>query len=319
MIEYGLIFIFLSFFLLVYAVGTMLTYRRRNVLRRIDNLADFYDESNPVDPEKMENGKDRLGSKSDRESFLSRYNGKLEIELAKADLLLHPQEYILFIAILSIILAVLFYLLSKSILTGFLGILLGVILSKLLINVKKSQRITKLSNQLVDTIILISNGLKAGYSFFQAADMVAREMKPPMGDEFKKLIRQINLGMTVEDALKKLGERVESQDMDLVITAILIQRQIGGNLAEVLDNITDTIRARVRMKREIKAKTSQGRLSGIILILLPPAIVFFLSILNPQFIGLLVKDSMGLLITCIAGILQILGVYMIIKIVNIDV
>jgi tight adherence protein B len=149
--------------------------------------------------------------------------------------------------------------------------------------------------------------------------MVAKDMRPPMSLEFKKMIRQINLGMSVEEALRSLSERIESQDMDLVVTAILIQRQIGGNLAEILDKISDTINGRIKLKRDISTKTAQGRLSGLVLILFVPGLALMIYMMNPKFFNILVTNPIGWALIIITVLLQFIGIYSISKIIKIEV
>jgi len=139
-----------------------------------------------------------------------------------------------------------------------------------------------------------------------------------MSREFGRMLRQINMGLPLEDALNELLDRVKSPDLELVVTAILIQRQVGGNLSEVLDNISHTIRERVVLKNQVKVLTSQGRLSGIIISLLAPALAFIIYLMNPEFMVVLVKEPIGIIMLIVAVFLQIIGVVFIRRIVDID-
>ncbi|MGI6705155.1 MAG: type II secretion system F family protein [Clostridia bacterium] len=320
MIVTGLIMVFTSIFLCTIGLGMLVTSRRRTIVRRLSQYSEFYSEG--ILTEDGEQGIRTPVQSHDRNTTaggLQRYFNKIETEMAKADLLLHPKEYLSIVAILSVSIGLILYTVTRQISIGLMGILIGMILSRIFVNLKKGQRVMKLNHQLVDAITLISNGLKAGYSFFQAAELVAQDMRPPIADEFRKMIRQMNLGMPAEEALRRLGERVESEDMDLVITAILIQRQVGGNLAEVLDSITNTIRERVKIKGEIKSKTAQGRISGLILVFLPPALAFIIYIMSPTFMNALFTDPLGWLMIGIAVLLQVLGIIFILRIINIEV
>ncbi len=320
MVLTGLVMVFTSIFLCILGIGMMVTSKRRTVVRRLGQYSEFYSEGIPI--EDGDHGIWTPEKNHDRNTAatgLQRYFNKIETEMAKADLLLHPKEYLLIVAVISASMGLVLYMVTGEMLIGLMGILIGMILTKIFVNLKKGQRIMRLNHQLVDAITLISNGLKAGYSFFQAAELVAQDMRPPIADEFRKMIRQMNLGMPAEEALRRLGERVESEDMDLVITAILIQRQVGGNLAEVLDSITNTIRERVKIKGEIKSKTAQGRISGLILVFLPPALAFIIYIMSPTFMNALFTDPLGWLLIGLAVLLQILGIFFILRIINIEV
>jgi len=183
---------------------------------------------------------------------------------------------------------------------------------------KIRQRIKEISNQLGDTIILIANSLRAGYSFLQAIETVAEEMPDPIRKEFRILLKEMNLGISTEQALLNLVNRVPSRDLDLVVTAVLIQRQIGGNLSEILDNISTTIRQRVKLKGEIKTLTAQGRMSGWIIALLPVALGMILYAMNKEYIQLLFTNSLGQMMLLLAVVMELIGVIIIRGIVNIE-
>ena len=180
-------------------------------------------------------------------------------------------------------------------------------------------RAKKFTEQLSDALVLIANSLRSGFSFMQAIELVSREMAPPISREFKRVLNEMNLGAAADDALDNLTNRVRSMEIELVVTAVLIQRQVGGNLAEVLDTIADTIRERARMRREISAITAQGRLSGFVVGILPLAMAFYLFVMNRDFIMILWTEPMGRAMVGIGLAMQLVGAYVINKIVTIDV
>ena len=175
------------------------------------------------------------------------------------------------------------------------------------------------NRQLGDALIIIANSLRTGYSFMQAMDMVAREMKPPISSEFSRTVKEMNLGTTTEIALGNMAKRIDSEDLDLVFTAVLIQRQVGGNLSEVLDNIARTIRERVRIRGEIRTLTAQGRMSGLIVGLLPVAMGFVIYLLNPEYIRVLFSHPIGRLMLIAATVSQVIGIILIRRIVDIEI
>lgn len=189
----------------------------------------------------------------------------------------------------------------------------------LVIRARTKRRMKALNNQLGDALILISNSLRTGYSFLQSFDLVAREMQPPISVEFSRTMKEMNLGMTTEDALENMARRIDSNDLDLVITAVLIQRQVGGNLAELLDNLAHTIRERVRIRGHIQTLTAQGRISGVIITLLPVGIGLVIYFLNPDYISLLFNHSIGSTLLVGAVVSQIIGILLVRRIVNIEV
>lgn len=179
-------------------------------------------------------------------------------------------------------------------------------------------RAKKFTAQLSDALVLISNSLRSGFSFLQAIELVSREMSPPISREFGRVLNEMNLGATADDALENLTNRVASMELELVVTAVLIQRQVGGNLSEVLDSIAETIRERARMRREISALTAQGRLSGFIVGALPFALGFYIFLTSRDYISILWEQPIGRLMIGAAIILQIIGAFVINKIISIE-
>ncbi|BAL81733.1 hypothetical membrane protein [Selenomonas ruminantium subsp. lactilytica TAM6421] len=175
------------------------------------------------------------------------------------------------------------------------------------------------TEQLGDCLTTVANALRAGYSFPQAVDVVVREMEPPISDEFAQVSREVAMSVPLEAALEAMSRRVGSADLDLMVTAVLIQREVGGNLAQILDSISDTIQERVRMKREIFSLTAQGRLSAWVLLVIPWVMALLLYIFKPEQLMLLVNDPFGRLALAGSFILEIIGYVVIQRIVHVDV
>jgi tight adherence protein B len=180
--------------------------------------------------------------------------------------------------------------------------------------------------QLADTLLLMANGLHAGFSFLQSLEMVSREAPQPICFEFERVVQEVSVGMPINDTLQNLAERVQSMDLNLVVTAVSIQREIGGSLAEILETIAEVINERLRTRREIRVLTTQGRMSGAILALLP----IFIGILihfsskvssgdSPSFVEPLLQDPRGQIMLGIAFVLQLAGFFVIMRIVSIRV
>ena len=181
------------------------------------------------------------------------------------------------------------------------------------------QRRESFTEQLSDCLTTVANALRAGYSFQQAVDVVAKEMEPPISDEFARVANDVSMGISLDEALEQMARRVESSDFDLVVTAVLIQREIGGNLAQVLDSISDTIIERIRMKREINALTAQGRLSAVVLLLLPFFVGAFMYVFNHDQFILLLEEPAGQIALVVSLIMEVIGIFVIKKIIEIDV
>jgi tight adherence protein B len=255
-------------------------------------------------------GKSKLGNK---------YMVNLETQIIQAHIMLKVEEFIT----IELISAFGFLLLGLMIFSiKILSLpfaVVGFFLPALLVRMKKKGILKKIDQQLPDTIMLLSNSLKAGYSFMQAVDVASKELPPPISLEFKQLLKEVNLGVNTETALESLSGRVQSEDMKLVILAVLIQREIGGNLSEILDNISDTIRARIKVKGEISVLTAQGRISGVIISLLPIALGFAIFVMNPTYITVLFTEPLGMMMLGASIIMQLIGILFIRKIIRIEV
>ncbi|GAW92841.1 type II secretion system F family protein [Calderihabitans maritimus] len=242
---------------------------------------------------------------------------KLDLVLIQADAPFKVQEFLALELLSAMAVAGLFltqrYLLGLSVLAGTL------LFPALLLNRARAKRKQKLENQLPDTLILMANALQAGFSFTQAMEMISREMAAPIGNEFARTLQEIKLGSSTEQALLRLAQRTESSDVELMTTAVLIQRQVGGNLAEILNNIASTIKERIRIRGEIKTLTAQGRISGFIIGSLPLFLLAFLLIFNPQYIAVLFSTRAGRLLLGWGVISEVLGVILIRKIVNVQI
>ena len=249
-----------------------------------------------------------------------RWDLSLEMRMLRAGLPLRSGEFIVLCFASATLLAMLFLLLGGGqLVAGVTGAVAGFFFPFILVNMKIARRMKAFNGQLGDALILIANSLRTGYSFMQASDMVAQEMRPPISSEFSRAVKEMNLGVTIEDALANLGKRINSEDLDLVLTAVLIQRQVGGNLSEVLDNIARTIRERVRIRGEIRTLTAQGRISGIIVSLLPVVLGLVIYLLNPEYVKLLFVHPVGKIMLGVAGLGQVIGIIVIRRIVDIEV
>lgn len=199
-------------------------------------------------------------------------------------------------------------------LAGFAG---GVAVGLLFLKLYIKRRQKAFATQLGDMLIMVANALRAGFSFMQAFELIGREMDAPLGREIKKVVNEVNIGVELETALNNMQKRVNSPDFELVVTAVLIQQQVGGNLAQILDTISDTISSRVRMRREIMTLTAQGRASGVILALLPVALGGILSVVSPTYLEPLFTEPIGRICIVVAIISEIIGYLVIKKIVDI--
>jgi tight adherence protein B len=186
-----------------------------------------------------------------------------------------------------------FWFIYRGFIFPLIGAFIGYFLPKFYVKSRQKRRLKAFNDQLGDGITLMANGLRAGYSLLQAMDAVAREMPEPMAKEFLRVVREIGLGVDNERAYNNLLRRVPSDDLDLMITAINVQSEVGGNLAEILEIIGFVIRERVRIKGEIQVLTAQGQLSGYVISALPIILGFILFAMNPEYIGRMIFTCEG--------------------------
>jgi tight adherence protein B len=224
---------------------------------------------------------DWLNKRVERSSF----GDKISRSLARADLKMKPAEYIAVMIMVSLVLGTIaFFMGNRNIILGLVGIIVGLFLPRFYVNNQQKKRLIHFDEQLGDMLNLMVNGLRAGYSTMQAMEAVSKEMPPPICDEFFRVVQEMQLGIPMERSLDNLLRRIPSDDLDLVITAINVQREVGGNLAEILDTISYTIRERVRIKGEIRVLTSQVMYSGRFLSMLPLFVVGILYLINREYI-----------------------------------
>ena len=315
--------VFLTLSAIVLLVYQLATAQQRQVAARLEQMArgeqtvvaktSAYQEEEPT-------GIRRLLRSFGRYLESPRWDLSLEMRMLRAGLPLRSGEFIVLCFASATLLAMLFLLLGGGqLVAGVTGAVAGFFFPFILVNMKIARRMKAFNGQLGDALILIANSLRTGYSFMQASDMVAQEMRPPISSEFSRAVKEMNLGVTIEDALANLGKRINSEDLDLVLTAVLIQRQVGGNLSEVLDNIARTIRERVRIRGEIRTQTAQGRISGIIVSLLPVVLGLVIYLLNPEYVKLLFVHPVGKIMLGVAGLGQVIGIIVIRRIVDIEV
>ncbi|PKK90388.1 MAG: secretion system protein [Candidatus Wallbacteria bacterium HGW-Wallbacteria-1] len=248
---------------------------------------------------------------------------RIQEQLSMADVPLKAVEFVAVSFILTLVFMSLGFFIFKSLFVGFIMAGFGFFLPNLWLKMKHGAKLKKFSSQLLDTLIMMSNGLKAGYSFPQAMEMVAREGNPPSSTEFQRTLRESALGLPMEEALINLNNRIGSPDLDLAITVVLIQRQIGGNLAEILDNISNVLRDRMKLKGQIQTLTAQGRLSGYLIAAMPFGLGVVLYLINPAYMMELFNFQMGAFkgwYLLVFGVcLQAFGFFAIMKITDIDI
>jgi tight adherence protein B len=225
-----------------------------------------------------------------------------------------PSEFLYAWLGLTFVPLVVFSLLGTHPITIFAATLVGFIIPPFLLQRarKKSQEL--FTKQLGEALVIMGNAVRGGFSFRQAIDGIARDMQPPISSEFAMTIREINYGVSQIDALQHMTERVKNTDLDLLVCAVAITAQVGGNLSDILDIIASTIKDRIRIKQEVKVLTASGRMSALIIGLLPVILIVLLMFVNPAYFGSFFESTLGIVLLVISLILEMTGFFIIRKI-----
>jgi tight adherence protein B len=237
--------------------------------------------------------------------------------LDQAGLKISVQLFLTFAIFLPVLAATCTYIFYRNAIVAF-GVCLAIVLIIVaLLQYLKKKRIEKLTEQLPDTLMMVARSLRAGHSINSAIELVGLEMANPTGELFKNAYDQQKLGMRMTDALASMTDRIESLDLRFFITTVIINAEIGGNFAETLDKLAETILERIKIRRQVKVYTAQGRLSGYILAVLPIFMFLVFSVINPQYERLLLQEKLGHYMLIAAACTQLLGYLVIKKIINI--
>ncbi len=213
------------------------------------------------------------------------FGDRISRDLARADLKFKVGEYIALIFIAVVVMgALLWFVGGRNPISFLIGAVVGFLAPGFYVRQQQAKRLNKFNDQLSDMLNLMVNGLRAGYSTMQAMEAVSKELPTPICDEFRRVVQEMQIGIPMETALDNLLRRIPSDDLDFVVTAINVQREVGGNLSEILDTISFTIRERVKIKGEIRVMTAQVRTSGTVLSMIPLFLTLILWFLNPKYL-----------------------------------
>jgi len=248
---------------------------------------------------------------------------RTRVQLERAGLAFKLHEYIALRVLVGLVAFAVVLILARgtplAVLLGILAGIVGYMLLAFYVRMRIGRQIQKFNDQLEGMLTMVSSSLRAGFGLMQALDLAAEQLQPPMSTELHRLLRDTRMGATLEKALENLRERVGSYDLDVIITAILIQRSVGSNLSEVLDKVAHTIRERARIRGEINTLTAQKKLSGWIIGLMPAAFVIMMLAINFEYMSLLFTDPLGRLLLILAVVLDIAGMLVIKRIVTVDI
>jgi tight adherence protein B len=309
---------------MIYSTSTVS--KNKRVVSRLDHVVNRTPFENP-DVSALKQGGEgvipALGHFFTGRDWATRVNDELE----RANLRFRVGEYVaLRIAVALVMFAVAMFTIGQGtfgLLAGGALALLGYMLPKIYVKRRIKKRLTLFDEQLVEALSMIANALRSGFGFLQSLDLAAEQLKDPLAIEFKRAINDINVGSSFEDALLALNQRVLSKDLDIVITAILIQRTVGGNLGEILDNVAHTMRERSRIKGELKSLTASQKMSGYVVGGLPIVIIGFLLLIGQftgdTYVGTLFTTTGGRIALMAGSMLEGIGIMIIRKILAIEV
>ncbi len=249
----------------------------------------------------------------------SKYYLNVQSKLLQAYIKMKPLEFVKISLAAGLITGILLYLISGNLLFLFIGFFVGYKVPEVILEIVRKKRVRRLNSQLPQALGLLANGLRAGYSFPQAMAVITKEMEAPIADEFGKILRENAYGKPMEEALVDFSKRTDDEDLDMFITTLLIQMNVGGDLAEILDTISETIRERVKLRGEIRTLTAQNRMSAWVVGLMPFALALLTYKTSPDQAFAFITNPIGMIMAIAAAVLMIIGVFALIKIVNIKV
>jgi tight adherence protein B len=314
---------FIFMFLLTLGVVYYFVFRDQRVQRRINYYLDINKKYKSLkkkkESPKEDSNKIRSFSQFIRGKLSDTKQEKIDQLLKSAGIELDAEQYVLLRWFWAIIIAGIVYLISGNIILALPCGIVGYISPKIWLNKKIAKRIQSFNESLPDMISTIIGSLRAGYSFPQALKTVSEECESPVKEEIILLLKEMSYGVTVEEALNNLNKRMPSNDLEIMIQAILIQRLVGGNLSTVLEIIVKTIRERYALERQVQTLTSQGRLSGRVIGLLPVVIGLMIYLINPEYMVSFFTNTIGKILIAIGVMFGVIGFILINKLTKIEV
>jgi len=245
-------------------------------------------------------------------------NSKMAMMLLRANVYFTPEELWIYKILFASGLSFATYAATKNYILPVIVAIIVWFLPNMWLKLQANKRLKDFNDQLNSGLTLMANALKAGHSFNQAIALSAKETEGAFAEEFKVLLKEINFGLAIEDAFENMSNRIPSLDLKLLINAILIQKDVGGNLSEILENISRTIRDRQKLQNEMKTLTAQGKMSGAIVMFMPIALGAIIYLFNPSYISLLFTTKIGLILLGFCAFNEFIGMMLIRKIIKID-
>lgn len=228
-----------------------------------------------------------------RNNFFEKIASNLYTQLQSADIKMRPEEFLLIWLLIAVVPAALVVLFVGPSIISIILFVAGMVLPVVFIKMLQKSRVKKFDAQLSDALIIACSSLKSGLSFTQAMEAIAKDMDDPISGEFSQVLVEMNMGASMEEALERMNIRIKSSFLSLMISAVLVQKQTGGNLSQILDNIAHSIKERDKLKKELKSSTASGKMTGMIVGVMPVGLALLFYVVNPDFMKPLFTTSLG--------------------------
>lgn len=305
-------------FVIAFLISSLVSKDKIASDKRLDELKKSEGDSENYSLVKHESrAKKRNKENKKQGGFFEKFGSALYVELQRADIKMRPEEFLTIWLLITVVPAGLIVLFLQNSVVALVVMIICLLLPMLLIKMKQKQRVKKFESQLSDALIIACSCLKSGLSFTQAMETIAKDMDDPISGEFQLVIKEMSMGASMDEALDKLNTRIKSKYLSLMVSAVLIQRQTGGNLSQILDNISNTIKERMKLQKELKSATASGKTSGTIVGIMPIAILGMFYMVNKEFVMPLFTTNMGRVFLCVAAGLEIVCFLIIKKITTI--
>ncbi len=296
----NIIFVTVAFSLLTFALVFIITSAigadKIAAEKRLEELNER--EGDPADIALVKHESKKEKARREREqrahsSAFEKLGNAIYKQLQSADIKMRPEEFLMIWILLAIVPGGIIYLFTLNVVL-FIGLVIaGTVLPIVYIKSKQKSRVKKFDEQLCDALLIACSCLRSGLSFNQAMEAIAKDMPQPISTEFDLAIREMNMGYSMDEALENMNKRIDSRFLKLMVSAVLVQRQTGGNLSKILENISDTIKDRIKLKRELKTSTASGKMSGYIVGAMPFVMVLLFAVVANDFIKVLFTEPRG--------------------------
>lgn len=311
-------FAFLAF-ALAYIIASTVLANKIATEKRIEELNKTQGDADELALVKSESKSTRRKRERKRENRAidERIGTLIYNQLQSADIKMRPEEFLLIWVLIAFVPGGLVALFVHRVVITIALTIAGIALPIVYVKVKQKSRVKKFEEQLSDALMICCSCLRSGLSFTQAMETIAHDMDAPISTEFDLTIKEMNMGYSMDDALENLGKRMKSRFVDLMVSAVLVQRQTGGNLSKILENISDTIKEKMKLKKQLKTTTASGRVSGMMVGMMPAAILGMFSLVNYDFVRILFEETRGHILLAAAAGLEVIAFLIIKKIVTV--